>query len=189
MGLRNMPRRVRLTIVMTTVAALSFGVSGCSVFTGRSEARDIAEIHVDSPQLRDGKPLPREYSCKGPGTSPPLRWSSEPLPDAKSIAVVVDDNNASSAAVHWVMYNIDPRTTLLGEDAASSPPLDSSQAKVTGGKAGYQPPCQPEGNYRFSVYVLSERVVFKSEPTLREVLQAIANQTIARGRLTAVDIE
>lgn len=190
MGLRNTSTRVRHAVVMTTLAALALSVSGCSVFLGKSEALDIAEIHVDSPQIRDSKPLPREYSCKGTGASPPLRWSSEPLPKAKSIAIVVDDNSSSSAAVHWVMYNIDPRTTLLGEDASSGPPPGSAQARVTGGKVGYTPPCQPKGNYRFSVYVLDGRVKpDKADPTLREILQLIAEQTIARGRLTAIDIE
>lgn len=189
MGLRNTAKRVRLATVVAAVSALSFVVCGCSVFSGRPAAAEIAEVHVDSPQLRDGEPLPREFTCKGKGASPPLRWSAEPLRDAKSIAVVIDDNSASGAAVHWVIYNIDPRTTVLGEDAASSPPPGSSQARVTGGKAGYQPPCQPKGNYRVSVYLLNGRVPVKGDATLRDVLQGIADQTIARGRLTAVDIE
>lgn len=189
MGLPNTSTRARHAIVFATVAALGFCVSGCGVFFGRSEARDIAEIHVDSPQLRDGKPLPREYSCKGTGASPPLRWSSEPLPDAKSIAIVVDDNSASGAAVHWVVFNIDPRTTVLGEGAASDPTLAASQATGTGGKAGYTPPCQPKGTYRFSVYALNGKVVQKADATLQDVLRQIADQTIGRGRLTAIDIE
>ncbi|MFI6322109.1 YbhB/YbcL family Raf kinase inhibitor-like protein [Nonomuraea sp. NPDC050556] len=189
MGLRNTAKRVRLATVVAAVSALSFVVCGCSFIGGRPAAAEIAEVHVDSPQLRDGKPLPREFSCKGKGTSPPLRWSTEPLSAAKSIAIVVDDSSASGAAVHWVIYNIDPRTTLLGEDASSDPPPGSSQARVTSGKAGYQPPCQDKGNYRVSVYVLNGRVPVKSDRTLREILQDVATQTIARGRLTAVDIE
>lgn len=188
MGQLTTSTRAGRVAVMMTAAALTFGVAGCGFAS--SEATVIAEINVSSPQLRDEAPLPADYSCKKPpGVSPPLRWSSEPLPKAKSIAIVADNSAPSESAVHWVLYNIDPRTTELGEDAASSPPDDSGQARVTGGKAGYEAPCSPTGNYRFTVYALSGRVDVKEGAPLPEILKKIADQTIARGRLSAVHIE
>jgi len=169
-------------------SALTFGMAGCGFAT--SKATVITEINVSSPQLRDQAPLPAAYSCKkSPGVSPPLRWSSEPLPNAKSIAIVVDNSTEHESAMQWVMYNIDPRTTELGEDAAASPPEGSTQARLPGGKIGYVAPCAPDGNYRFSVYALSGRVDAKEGAPLPEILKQIADQTIAHGRLTAVHIE
>ncbi|MEU8245010.1 YbhB/YbcL family Raf kinase inhibitor-like protein [Nonomuraea sp. NPDC048916] len=164
-------------------------LSGCGILIGKSEAKEIAEINVSSPDLRDGEPLPRPYTCDGTQGSPPLRWSSGPLPTAKSIAVVVDSHSPSESNVHWVLYNIPATTTELGPDAASSPPEGSGQAKVTSGKAGYEPPCDKTANYRFSVYTLSGKVKVQEGAPLSVVLKEIADQTIARGRLTAVHTE
>ncbi|GAA3467744.1 YbhB/YbcL family Raf kinase inhibitor-like protein [Nonomuraea roseola] len=187
MGQPNSYTRVRRATVLTAVAALSLGVSGCGVLSG--PAREIREINVSSSSLRDKTPLPSEYSCHGTKMSPPLRWSSDVLSRAKSIAIVVDDTSSSNPAVQWVVYNIDPRTTEIGEDAASDPPKEAGQAAVTSGKVGYEPPCDREGSYRFSVYALSGRLKGTASASLPDVLKMIADQTIARGRLTAVHIE
>ncbi|MEO3869005.1 YbhB/YbcL family Raf kinase inhibitor-like protein [Nonomuraea sp. B12E4] len=168
--------------------AAVFALAACGSFIGRSRAKDIAEINVSSPELREGKPLPSDYSCQGDQGSPPLRWSSQPLSEAKSIAIVVDSHTTSDSAVHWVIYNIPATTTELGADAASDPPAGSGQAKVTSGKGGYEPPCNPEGSYRFTVYTLSGKINPKSA-SLSGILKQIADQTIARGRLTAVGIQ
>ncbi|MEV0345589.1 YbhB/YbcL family Raf kinase inhibitor-like protein [Nonomuraea sp. NPDC050680] len=173
-----------------TAVAVVLASSGCDFLIGRSQAREIAEINVSSPELRAGEPLPREYSCKGAQGSPPLRWSSEPLSDAKSIAIVVDSLSPSQSAVQWVLYNIPATTTELGPNAAANPlPEGASQAKVTSGKAGYQPPCVDKASYRFSVYSLNGKVEVKEGAPLSEILREIADQTIARGRLTVVNIE
>ncbi|MFI7698979.1 YbhB/YbcL family Raf kinase inhibitor-like protein [Nonomuraea sp. NPDC049480] len=177
----------RIAVTVTAVGA-AFALSGCSGLIGKSQADDIAEINVSSPELRDGRPLPREYSCKGNQGSPPLRWSSQPLSKAKSIAIVVDSQTSSNAAVYWVLYNIPATTTELGPNAAAEPPSGAGQASVTSGKVGYEPPCDP-GSYRFTVYTLNGKVDPNKGSSLPEILKQIADQTIARGRLTAVDIE
>ncbi|GGO70941.1 YbhB/YbcL family Raf kinase inhibitor-like protein [Nonomuraea cavernae] len=164
-------------------------LSGCGILIGKSEAKEIAEINVSSPDLRDGEPLPRRYTCNGTQGSPPLRWSSGPLPTAKSVAIVVDSLSPSESNVHWVLYNIPATTTELGPDAAADVPDGSSQAKVTSGKAGYEPPCDPKGSYRFSVYTLSDKVKAQEGAPLSAVLKEIADQTIAHGRLTAIHTE
>ncbi|NUW30866.1 YbhB/YbcL family Raf kinase inhibitor-like protein [Nonomuraea sp. SMC257] len=179
-----------IVVTVTAVTAM-LALSGCgaSFLVGRSEAKEIAQINVSSPELREGEPLPREYSCEGTQGSPPLRWSSEPLPQAKAIAIVVDSHTQSESAVQWVLYNIPATTTELGPGAAENPPDGSSQARVTSGKVGYQPPCARGVSYRFTVYTLSAKVPAKEGAPLPEILRDIADRTIARGRLTAVNIE
>lgn len=189
MGLCNAAARMRRIAVSVTAVTVAFALAGCGGFIGRSQAKDIAEINVSSPELGEGKPLPAEYSCRGGEGSPPLRWSSPPLSEAKSIAIVVDSHTSSESAVNWVLYNIPATTTELGPNAAASPPDGSSQAKVTGGKEGYEPPCKSPGSYRFTVYTLNGKVVVQQGAELPDILKEIADKTIARGRLTAVDIQ
>lgn len=189
MGLCNTTGRVGRTVVSVTAVSAALAVSGCASFISRSEAKEIAQINVSSPELREGEPLPREYSCKGDQGSPPLRWSSEPLPAAKSIAIVADSHTSSASAVQWVLYNIPATTTELGPGASASPPEGSGQALVTSGKVGYEPPCLPGTSYRFTVYTLQEKVQGAEGSPLSAILKEIADKTIARGRLTVVDIE
>ncbi|MEV5328481.1 YbhB/YbcL family Raf kinase inhibitor-like protein [Nonomuraea fastidiosa] len=182
---------MRRVAAIVTAMGVAFASAGCGSlgFIGRSQAKDIAEINVTSPELREGKPLPREYSCKGDQGSPPLRWSSQPLSEARSIAIVVDSHTGSDSAVHWVIYNIPATTTELGPNAAADPPEGSGQAKVTSGREGYEPPCEEKAGYRFTVYTLNDRVELDEGPELPQILKEIAGKTIARGRLTAVGIE
>ncbi|WP_344875266.1 YbhB/YbcL family Raf kinase inhibitor-like protein [Nonomuraea antimicrobica] len=178
-------RRIAVTVTAVSVA---FSLSGCAAlgFVGRSQAKDLAEVNVASPELAEGKPLPREYSCRGDQGSPPLRWSSQPLSEAKSIAIVVDSHTSSIPAVHWVLFNIPATTTELGPNASAEPPEGTGQAKVTSGKVGYEPPCEPGASYRFTVYTLNGKVDPAKSAELSEVLKEIADMTIARGRLTVV---
>jgi hypothetical protein len=170
--------RVRPVAIIAAVAVLS----GCS---GTLANRSLDSLNVASPRLREGRPLPKQYACQGVG-NPPLRWSNIPAA-AKSIALVVDDNSSQDgAAVHWVVFDIDPRTTELIE---SGVPQGARQGRVTSGKVGYEAPCRADDSYRFSVYALSSKLGLPEGAPLSRTLESIANETIARGRLTTKHIE
>jgi Raf kinase inhibitor-like YbhB/YbcL family protein len=189
MGLRYTASRARRTAATAAVAGLAVAMSGCALLPDRSHA-DIGQLNVTSPELREGEPLPAEYSCEGDQGSPPLRWSGEPLPGAKSIAIVVDSHTEPKPSVQWVIYNIPPDWTELGAGAAEDPPDDNTaQAAASSGKVGYEPPCDKGGTYRFSVYALDARIDADRSKELPVILKKIADRTIARGRLTAVNIE
>jgi Raf kinase inhibitor-like YbhB/YbcL family protein len=166
------------------VTATALTASGCGILGGGAP-RNLDVISVSSPRFRDGAPLPNDYSCNGGMGNPPLRWSG--TSGAKSVALVVDDNNPRSGAeVHWVVFNIDPDTTELAENGV---PRGALQGKTTYGKVGYAPPCHANGSYRFTVYALDARLDLPQGAPLSETLERIADHTIARGRLTATDIE
>jgi Raf kinase inhibitor-like YbhB/YbcL family protein len=181
MGSPNKSARAwRAAVVM----AVAFTASGCGILGGGSP-RNLDVISVSSPRFRDGAPLPHGYSCSGGMGNPPLRWSG--TSGAKSVALVVDDNNPRSGSeVHWVVFNIDPDTTELGENDV---PRDALQGKTTYGKVGYAPPCHTDGSYRFTIYALDAKLDLQQGAPLSETLERIADHTIARGRLTAANIE
>lgn len=102
---------------------------------------------------------------------------------------MVDSHTDPEPAVQWVVYNIPPDWTELGPNATENLPDDNiGQAAATSGKVGYQPPCT-NGTYRFSVYALSGKVEVQESASLPQILKMIADQTIARGRLSVVNIE
>ncbi len=179
MGQPRLAGRARLAVVSVTIGVTA--VSGCGTV---GSDRPLDSVTVSSSQFRDGAALPKEYACGGVG-NPPLRWSNIPT-TAKSIALVVDAGSSNGSAVHWVVFNIDFRTTVLVE---SGVPQGARQGRVTSGKAEYDPPCRDGDSYRFSVYALDSRLDLEEGANLTETLPAIANHTIARGRLTATGIE
>ncbi|MEZ0072714.1 YbhB/YbcL family Raf kinase inhibitor-like protein [Planotetraspora sp. GP83] len=178
------PRKSPVARAAAAITAVTLAASGCGILGGGSP-RNLDVISVSSPRFRDGAPLPHGYSCSGGLGNPPLRWSG--TSGAKSVALVVDDNNRQSGAeVHWVVFNIDPNTTELGENGV---PRGARQGQTTNGKVGYMAPCQPNGSYRFTVYALNAKLDLQQGAPLAETLDRIADHTIARGRLTADNIE
>jgi Raf kinase inhibitor-like YbhB/YbcL family protein len=165
-------------------------LSGCGVLgLDRTSSAELSEwFTVTSPVFRDGLELPTRYGCKtypgGTGQTPPLRWSGTPA-GTRSFAIVIDDPHAKTGAfVHWVIGGIDGTTQLLGEGAR----LDNTvEGLNTSEKVGYSPPCPPKGEehrYRFTIYALNTEVPFRSGASLQDSLDAIAEHTVGRGRIT-----
>jgi Raf kinase inhibitor-like YbhB/YbcL family protein len=181
----RMGRSGRIAVVAAIIATAA---AGCGIVGGGSPVeRSLDGLSVSSPRFRDAAPLPADYTCTGKVGNPPLRWSGVPQKQTRSIALVVDANNAQGAAeVHWVLFDIDPLTTEL---AQNSVPRGALQGMTSSGKVGYSPPCRPDDTYRFSVYALDSKLYLKEGANLRETLERIAQHTIARGRLSAAHIE
>lgn len=180
--------RAAANAAVAAFAVLATMSAGCGIVgVGSPTDRPLDTLSVSSPRFRDEAPLPADYSCSGQEGNPPLRWSGVPQKQAKSIALVVDANGPQGAAeVHWVLFNIDPRTTELAQDSV---PRGALQGLTSAGKVGYFPPCRPDDTYRFSVYALDSILDLKDGAELRTTMERIASSTIARGRLSAAHIE
>ncbi|SFL07106.1 hypothetical protein SAMN05216275_15130 [Streptosporangium canum] len=180
-------RRPRQAVGTAIAAAFVVFSSGCGM-VGSSAAADrlqLEPISVSSPRLKDGAPLPSDYSCNGSAGNPPLRWSR--VPDStKSVAIVADSNARTGGEVNWVVFDIDPRTNELADNSI---PVGALEGSTTGGKVGYTPPCHAQENYRFTVYALNDKVNLKKGASLDQTLKSIADKTIAWGRLTTAHIE
>ena len=100
--------------------------------------------------------IPSQYTCEGSDQSPPLAWSEVPA-DAKSLALIVDDPDAPDPAaprmtwVHWVLYNITPRSTGFeaGKSGISDLPAGTCEGLNDWQQTGYRGPCPPIGRHRY----------------------------------------
>jgi Raf kinase inhibitor-like YbhB/YbcL family protein len=131
-----------------------------------------------------GQPIPAQHSCDGQDRSPPLSWS-EPPPDTRSLALVVDDPDAPSGTfTHWVV--LDLAAGVVGSEEGSVP-AGGVQAQNSAGRASYFGPCPPSGThrYRFTVYALSGPTGLGAGAGLSEALGALEERAIAWGRLIA----
>jgi len=181
-------RLSRLAALLLSAAVLAgLALAGCGFVGAKETATGTGtapeSLTVRSSAFGDGAAIPREFSCRGAGVSPPLAWSGLD-PAARSVALVVDDPDAPGGTfTHWVVFNIDPKTTSVGAGAV---PPGASQARNSAGHARYDGPCPPSGthHYRFTVYVLRSALTLPGGSALDRVLAAVRAKGIARGTLT-----
>ncbi|MEO3784534.1 YbhB/YbcL family Raf kinase inhibitor-like protein [Actinocorallia sp. B10E7] len=174
----------RVTVLGVTLMSL---LSGCGVVgSGSGDGGELAEFTVSSPAFSDLKDIPDRYACAaygGQGKTLPLHWSG--VPEAKAFAIVVDDPDAHRGTyIHWVLANLDGTTADLVE---ASLPDHAVQGRNSAGQASYAAPCPPKGErhrYRYTVYALKEKVPADQVAKLEDSLPAIAERTVARGRIT-----
>lgn len=131
--------------------------------------------------------IPKQYTCDGKDTSPPLAWTS--VPDrTKSLALICDDPDAPRGTwVHWVLFNIPADTKELTESvpAQETLPNGAKQGRNDFGKIGYGGPCPPGGTHRyyFKLYALDTELNLSPGATKDQLLKAMEGHILAEGQL------
>lgn len=139
-------------------------------------------MKLTSPEFMHGKPIPAKYTCDGGEVSPPLVIESVP-PEAKSLALIVDDPDAPAGLwVHWVLWNIDPTTRQI---AQGSVPPGAQQGLNSWKQARYGGPCPPSGTHRyfFRLYALKEPLNLPAAATKKDLDRAMQGKILAQSEL------
>lgn len=146
---------------------------------------------LTSPAFANNGGIPKQYTCEGTDSSPPLRWSDAPQ-GTKSFALIIDDPDAPDPRapkmtwVHWVVYNISAGAHDLPEDAANSGlPAGVKSGLNDWKRAGYGGPCPPIGRHRYfhKLYALDTLLPDLGHPTKAQLLDAIKGHVIAAAQL------
>ena len=132
--------------------------------------------------------IPTAHTCEGANTPPPLKWSGVP-DEAKSLALIVDDPDAPDPKapkrtyVHWVLYDILPTTSVLGD--SESPPHGAREGLNDEGDRSYTGPCPPIGRHRyfFKLFALDTMLGDLGNATKDVVERAMRDHVIAHGEL------
>ena len=154
---------------------------GPSPFCPEAGGAQAMNLQVKSPAFQEGGMIPGTYTCNGSDISPPLSWSGVPA-GAKSIALIMDDPDAPRGTwVHWVLFNIPPDTTGLGESTDGG----AQQGHNSWRRTGYGGPCPPGGTHRyyFKVYALDILLTPKTGVTKDQLLRAMDGHVLAEGQL------
>lgn len=110
-------------------------------------------MKLTSQAFREGQRIPDQYTRYGANRVPPLHL--EEVPErARSLALVVDDPDAPSGTFnHWILFNMDPRTRDIKENAV---PVMATQGRNDFGEVEYDGPQPPSGEHRyfFRLYAL-----------------------------------
>ena len=135
--------------------------------------------------------IPRQYTCDGEDSSPPLAWSGVPA-GTKSLALIVDDPDAPDPKapklvyVHWVLYNIPPDASGLAEAIQrGNLPAGTLEGVNDWGRTGYGGPCPPIGRHRYfhKLYALDKVLRDLGRPTKSQLLAVLADHILAEAQL------
>ncbi len=150
-------------------------------------------IVVESPAMKTGEMMPRDYTPDGRNVSPPLVWSNVPA-GTRQFAVVCEDFDAGNPPpfVHWIIYNIPGTAKGLPEGIPIDPaaPMPAGLEGAVQGASGfgrrqiYRGPAPPAGkphNYHFVVYALDAGLNLKAGLLRAELLDAIKVHVIGQG--------
>lgn len=153
-----------------------------AVLVGILRMNAATPIPITSPNFQGGGDIPAKFTCKGTNISPELQIGSAPN-EAKSLVLIVDDPDAPRALfTHWIVWNIDPKTTRVAENSA---PAGGVQGTNDFGKGSYGGPCPPSGTHRYFFKIFALDIKLKLKPSARraELDAAMRGHVLAEGEL------
>ncbi|MBI3888205.1 YbhB/YbcL family Raf kinase inhibitor-like protein [Candidatus Nomurabacteria bacterium] len=143
-------------------------------------------MKIESSSFENNGTIPVQYTCNGAGLQPALQISG--VPDvAKSLALIAHDPDAPLAGgfTHWVVWNIDPKTTLI-ENAKV--PAGAVEGFTGSGKPGWVAPCPPSGvhHYNFQLYALDISLSIPKSSKDTDLIAAMNGHTIGNATLVGL---
>ncbi len=147
-----------------------------------TEVTGMEALKLSSPAFKDNQMIPQKYTCDGADVNPPLTIGSAPSA-TKSLVLLVDDPDAPAGVwVHWVLWNVDPKTTEIREDSV---PPGAGQGMNDFRKTDYGGPCPPSGTHRyfFKLYALDTLLEPGKGATKATVERAMKGHVIAEAVL------
>lgn len=147
----------------------------------------LSDMALTSGAFDQGGAIPARHTGEGADVSPPFAWTG--VPDGtRSLALVCHDPDAplvkpgSYGFVHWVLYNIPPEVSALGEACG-----DYTTGQNDFGKAGYGGPMPPPGHgvhhYFFWLLALDRPADLEAGLTLWQLLEQVEANVLGMNRL------
>src|SRR5437899_4245075 len=162
--------------------AIIAGAIAIAVATIASFAAGGAKMKITSSAFQEGSDIPSKFSRDGGNVNPPLRFEGTP-PNAKSLVLIVDDPDAPVGLfTHWLVWNIDPKTTQIAENSV---PKGAVQGTNDFPGQRYDGPQPPSGTHRyyFKIFAFDRMLDLKAGAKRREVDAAMKGHVIAQGEL------
>ncbi|RQW04475.1 YbhB/YbcL family Raf kinase inhibitor-like protein [candidate division KSB1 bacterium] len=150
-------------------------------------------LTLESPVFQHQGDIPALYTCDGKDISPPLGWSGVP-PDARSLALIVDDPDAPDPArprriwVHWILYNLPAAAELPEGVRPRDLPAGARQGLNDSNRIGYGGPCPPIGKHRyfFKLYALDIVLPDADKMTKPQLEKAMQGHIVAQTELVGL---
>lgn len=136
---------------------------------------------LTSPAFINDGAIPAKYTCDGQDISPALTISNVPA-GTQSLALIVDDPDASGGWLHWMMWNISPSTAEIAENNV---PAGAILGQNDFGRTAWGGPCPPSGvhHYQFKLYALDTKLNLKPDAGKGDLEVEIEKHLIDEARL------
>lgn len=137
---------------------------------------------LQSPSFEGGGHIPQKYTCDGDNVSPPLKIIGVPE-GTKSLALILEDPDSPRGTfIHWVVYNINPKTESIKEGMAPSGALEGM---TSFGDFKYGGPCPPSGTHRyfFKLYALDNRLELPAGASKEQLEQMMNTHILGQAEL------
>jgi Raf kinase inhibitor-like YbhB/YbcL family protein len=139
-------------------------------------------LKISSTAFGSNGMIPEKYTCDGDDVAPPLAIEGVPE-NARSLALVVDDPDAPAGTwVHWVVWNIDPKTAEIAEGTV---PQGARQGMNDFRRLDYGGPCPPSGTHRyfFKLYALDTLLDLEKGATKAALERSMKDHLLAQAQL------
>ena len=139
-------------------------------------------MKITSPAFQEGGEIPAKFSRDGGNRNPALDISGTPS-ESKSLVLIVDDPDAPVGLfTHWLVWNIDPKTTEIAEHSV---PSGAVQGTNDFPGARYDGPQPPSGTHRyyFRIFALDQALNLHPGAKRKELDTAMKGHVIAQSEL------
>ena len=160
------------------IIAVAFAIA---VATTALFAAGGAKMKITSSAFQEGGDIPSKFSREGGNVNPPLRVEGTPA-NAKSLVLIVDDPDAPVGLfTHWLVWNIDPKTTEIPEKGVPKGAVEGTNDYPNLGYGGPQPPSGTH-RYYFKIFALDQTLDLPSGAKRQELDKAMNGHIIAQGQ-------
>ena len=156
----------------------------------------VSRLFLESPAIKAGDSLPKQYTADGRNVSPPMAWRNVPQGTVHLMLSFQDDDEIvplQSPFLHWMVYNIPPAAKGLAEGIPSvetiiAPPdlIGSCQAYTAFSFPSYRGPQPPPGqthHYKFILRAIGTDLGLASGMFSNTVLKAAEGHVLAQSEI------
>ena len=144
--------------------------------------KSLSTMKITSDAFINNGYIPSKFTADGEKINPRLLIEGVPQ-TAKSLALIVDDPDAPSGTfTHWILWNIDPAISVIGENSV---PNGAIQGITSAGVSGYVPPAPPSGvhRYYFKIYALDAKLNLTSNAEISDLVSAMEGHILDKAEL------
>lgn len=149
--------------------------SGSTVTTAGAAIRSTA-LTLTSASFGPNTPIPKQFTCDGVNTSPPLTISGVPTGTTELVLVVTNRDVANQTL--WLLAGLAPATTSIPQGGV---PSGAIQIVNSSGTARWTGPCPTSGTstYEFALYALTSPSGLTTNASFADVNMAVAKSSSA----------
>ena len=141
---------------------------------------------LTSSSFENGADIPRKFTCDGGDMNPELEVHNVPE-NAESLVLVLHDPDSPGAGgfAHWLVWNIDPRTTFIKEESV---PPGAMEGTNDFHEVRYRGPCPSHGahHYHFKLYALDVTLDLPEKTGSRDLEVAMKGHVLAKTELVGI---